>query len=163
MPSPGYITIKGFKSIRALERLEIRPVNILIGANGSGKSNLIEAFSFLRALGDGRLQHYVAQAGGAERILHRGSRHTRLIEITAELDNGQSSWRCRLIATPQDTLFKEPVGLADATPGEDQIRTSVRSQRPFSTPDSSDFRNQLLDGLRVYPPFDTGLRAPAKL
>jgi AAA15 family ATPase/GTPase len=33
------ITIKGFKSIAAIEDLRLRPINILIGANGSGKSN----------------------------------------------------------------------------------------------------------------------------
>ena len=104
----------------------------------------------------------MAQAGGAERILHRGSRHTHQIEIIAEPDNGQSPWRWGLIATPQDTLFGEPGGLADATLGEDQILTGGRPQRPISTPDLNDFRHQLLDGLRIYPPSDTGLHSPAK-
>jgi predicted ATPase len=33
-----HITIKGFKSIASIEKLELRPINVLIGANGSGKS-----------------------------------------------------------------------------------------------------------------------------
>lgn len=33
------ITIEGFKSIRSLQAFELRPLNILIGANGAGKSN----------------------------------------------------------------------------------------------------------------------------
>ena len=45
-----WITIKGFKSIALLERLPLRPINVLIGANGSGKSNFLEAFSLLQAL-----------------------------------------------------------------------------------------------------------------
>lgn len=44
------VTIKGFKSIRAVEELEIRPINALIGANGSGKSNLPPPTFALRVL-----------------------------------------------------------------------------------------------------------------
>jgi predicted ATPase len=40
-----YIEIAGYKSIKA-ERIELRPINILIGANGSGKSNFISFFRF---------------------------------------------------------------------------------------------------------------------
>ena len=32
-----YITIQGFKSIASIEKLELRPINVVIGANGSGK------------------------------------------------------------------------------------------------------------------------------
>ena len=31
-----YITARGFKSIATIEKLPLRPVNILIGSNGSG-------------------------------------------------------------------------------------------------------------------------------
>ena len=37
------IKIEGFRSIRALD-LELGPINILIGANGSGKSNFLSFF-----------------------------------------------------------------------------------------------------------------------
>src|SRR5579872_7607934 len=48
MPSNAldYITTKGFKSIASIEKLYLRPINIVIGANGSGKSNFIGAFAF---------------------------------------------------------------------------------------------------------------------
>ena len=76
MPALDWITIEGFKSIRSIEKLELGPINVLIGPNGSGKSNFIEAFSFLNAIRDGRLKNYVTKAGGAERILHFGSKTT---------------------------------------------------------------------------------------
>ena len=63
MPAVEKITIEGFKSIASAE-VELRPVNVLIGANGSGKSNFIGAFGFLQAIRAGRLQDYVAGAGG---------------------------------------------------------------------------------------------------
>ena len=63
MPAVEKITIEGFKSIASAE-VDLRPVNVLIGANGSGKSNFIGAFAFLQAIRAGRLQDYVARAGG---------------------------------------------------------------------------------------------------
>lgn len=76
-----YISIKGFRSIRAIEKLELRPINISIGANGSVKSNFVEVFSFLNAIRRGQLINYTAQRGGADKILHFGSKITPKIEI----------------------------------------------------------------------------------
>ena len=61
------ITIQGFKSIRSLEDFELGDVNVLIGANGSGKSNFVSFFSLLREMVEGRLQFAVNKAGGADR------------------------------------------------------------------------------------------------
>ena len=84
------ITIRGFKSIKSVESLRINPVNVLVGANGSGKSNLLSALTLVREAGrgQGRLMNYVAKAGGAERILHFGSRTTKRLEICAEFADG---------------------------------------------------------------------------
>ena len=57
-------TIKGFKSIASVDKLELRAINVVIGANGSGKSNFIGAFSFLHEIREGRLNEYVRTAGG---------------------------------------------------------------------------------------------------
>ncbi|HEX8823006.1 MAG TPA: AAA family ATPase [Archangium sp.] len=65
------IEIQGFKSIREM-RLDLKPLNVLIGANGAGKSNFISVFGLLRHLIEGRLQVYVAQSGGADALLHFG-------------------------------------------------------------------------------------------
>ena len=44
-----HIKLKGFRSIRELD-LELSPLNILIGANGAGKSNFISFFKFMNKL-----------------------------------------------------------------------------------------------------------------
>jgi len=41
------ITVRGFKSIRALDDFELRSLNVLIGANSVGKSNFIGLFRML--------------------------------------------------------------------------------------------------------------------
>ena len=89
MPVVDQITIRGFKSIRALEGLKLSPINVLIGANGSGKSNFIEVFSLLRDVARDRVDEFVARSGGADRILHFGSRTTQHLEVTIKFDNGE--------------------------------------------------------------------------
>jgi len=44
------LTIRPFKSIRNLDNFELKSLNICIGSNGSGKSNLISFFYMLKAL-----------------------------------------------------------------------------------------------------------------
>lgn len=79
------IRLAGWKSIRDMDPpLELRAVNVLIGANGSGKSNLVEFFKLLGAMVDGRLVGYVARAGGLDALLHFGVKQTK--EVRAELE-----------------------------------------------------------------------------
>ena len=73
------ITLKGFKSIRDLEDFPLRSLNILIGANGAGKSNFVSFFTFLREAVEGRLGVYVAKKGGADDHLFLGPRATKQI------------------------------------------------------------------------------------
>lgn len=104
-PELDYITVKGFKSIASIERLPLRPINIVIGPNGSGKSNFIEVFSFLREVREGRLQDYVRRGGGAEQILHFGTRVTRQIEIFLSFQNECNQYELSLQPTDDDSLY----------------------------------------------------------
>src|SRR5580704_7868020 len=105
MPSNSldYITIQGFKSIASIEKLALRPINVVIGANGSGKSNFIEVFNFLHEIREERLKHYVAEAGGAEKVLHFGSKVTRDIYIDVLIASKPITWRLR--STANDELY----------------------------------------------------------
>ncbi|NOQ76469.1 MAG: AAA family ATPase [Methylococcaceae bacterium] len=60
------ITVKGYKSIKNLDNFEFNNLNILIGANGAGKSNLISLFKMLAALAEGHLQLYVKDNAGPD-------------------------------------------------------------------------------------------------
>ncbi|MGD2111727.1 MAG: AAA family ATPase, partial [Phycisphaerae bacterium] len=75
------LTIKGLKSIRALEELELRNLNVLIGANGSGKTNFVSFFSLLRSIVNQELQLTVAKAGGADAHLFLGPKVTKQVEV----------------------------------------------------------------------------------
>lgn len=100
-----YITIKGFKSIASIDKLPLRPINVVIGPNGSGKSNFIGVFAFLHAIREGRLRDYVTEAGGAEKILHFGSKTTREIELHLSFQNEVNQYKLILSPTADDGLF----------------------------------------------------------
>ena len=62
MPALERIAIDGYKSIRTAE-IELHNLNLLIGANGAGKSNFIGAFRFLHELVNGQLSLHVGRVG----------------------------------------------------------------------------------------------------
>jgi len=78
----GMLTIKGFKSIKNLDRFKLHSLNVLIGANGAGKSNFVSYFGMLGELLEGRLQIWTAQQGSADRIVSFGIKETHRIEST---------------------------------------------------------------------------------
>lgn len=105
MPALDYITVEGFKSIGSIAKLEMRPINLLIGPNGSGKSNFIGAFSFLQSLMSGRLQDYVRRAGGADQILHFGTKATKQLHFWVSFRGEVNQYAVWLQASADDSLF----------------------------------------------------------
>jgi len=107
MPSEAldYISIQGFKSIRSIEKLPLTAINVLVGANGSGKSNFIGAFSFLHAIREARLQDYVRRAGGAEQVLHFGSKVSKEIHLHVSFRREVNQYVVHLQPTQDDSLF----------------------------------------------------------
>jgi predicted ATPase len=101
------VTIAGFKSISSLIGLELKPVNVLIGANGSGKSNFIGAFSFLHAIREGRLQDYIRKGGGADQLLYFGSKNTSEIHFHVSFSNEINQYDIRLRPSADDSLYVE--------------------------------------------------------
>ncbi len=80
------IEISGYKSIKKLE-LDIKPINILLGSNGVGKSNFISIFTLIRNIYNQNLQNYIQKKGGANSILHFGQKNTSNIELKLFFNN----------------------------------------------------------------------------
>jgi predicted ATPase len=100
-----YITIKGYKSIASIEKLKLGPINVLIGANGSGKSNFLDVFRLVQAVSEGSLRSYVERAAGAEKILHFGSGTTTEVVIELRLSQPDMEYDIALSSTAADMLF----------------------------------------------------------
>jgi predicted ATPase len=96
------IEVTGFKSIREL-KLQLRRLNVLIGANGAGKSNFIALFKLLNEMIEHRFQLFVRQQGGANGFLHFGPKITE--QITVSLAFGQNAYDCVWVPTVDDRLI----------------------------------------------------------
>ncbi len=101
------ITIEGFRSFAALRDLPLRPLNVLIGANGSGKSNFLEALKLMElCVSRGqRLDAYVQRAGGANRLLHFGSKVTRQVKFEARFGDDKGNFSILMHPDAEDRLF----------------------------------------------------------
>ncbi len=169
MSELDHITVRGFKSIASIEALKLGPINVIIGANGSGKSNFIGVFSFLNALRERRLRQYVIKEGGAEKILHFGSRVTDQMYIGLSFQGGTNNYEVTLQASDADRLVPlyESGRLPDQTGHESPYWLGVtvsdnearigKSRDPVAA-----YVRQHLDRWRPYHFHDTGPNSPMK-
>jgi predicted ATPase len=164
-----YITVKGFKSVASIEELKLGALTVLIGPNGSGKSNFIGVFSFLNAIREGRLQDYVIKAGGADRVLHFGSRVTERLHIHISFKRGENQYEIDLERSAADELvpLSETVYYWDKSyPSPyDKWIGSVGKEAGISKQVSSGIASYVrhhLDTWRLYHFHDTSTNSPMK-
>lgn len=79
--------VRNFKSLRDID-LSLGPLNVLVGPNMSGKSNILDAFRFLYQVffpqaGTQGIQYALAQHGGVNEVLWKGG-DDKLIVISLE-------------------------------------------------------------------------------
>ena len=74
------VTVRGFKSIRALEDFELGDLTVLIGPNGAGKSNFLDLFRMGARIAEERLQIFVAERDGPDALLFGGAKRTDRID-----------------------------------------------------------------------------------
>lgn len=98
------IYLEGALSIRRMD-LELRPLNILIGANGAGKSNLMKLFRLVGKLVHQDLQLHVRQMGGADAVLHFGRKVSDRLHIRLRYES--ATYDCKLVPTQKDELVVE--------------------------------------------------------
>jgi predicted ATPase len=98
------ITVNGFKSLADVD-VDLTNLNILIGANGAGKSNFIGLFTLLNQIIERRFQVYVTQSGGPDAILTNGSQHTEAMDI--HLHFGPNGYHAKFSPTQNGTLMFE--------------------------------------------------------
>jgi predicted ATPase len=154
-----YIEILGYKSIRNA-RIDLMPINVFIGANGSGKSNFLSFFEFLYHLYNKKLQEYINLKGGEDRILHRGGKVTQEISFKLEFDNGQNGYSAilrrgdtGLIFTSERLHFMGDTGRNISTYS---LEARVKDADNFRAP----YVLNYLDSLKKYHFHETGRNSP---
>ena len=118
------IKIQGFKSIRELD-LELKPINILVGSNGSGKSNFISFFKLLNEIINERLGHYTIKYG-ADYFLFCGSKETELISF--EIIFGNNKYVCELeprLGSEPTLFFKSEKSVYIKSDGQDFVHCNM--------------------------------------
>lgn len=87
-------------------RVELGDVTVFLGANGSGKSNIVSLCRLLRSIAEGKLQQFVGLNGGAGSLLHYGPKATPHVEVRLELaqTNERTTYVIRLSHAVPDTL-----------------------------------------------------------
>ena len=168
-PHLEWLTVSGFKSIASVQKLEMRSVNVVIGANGSGKSNLVNVFSFLESLRAGRLANYVTRTGGADRILHFGAKTTDELTIAISFQGDANQYEITLVPDDLDRLVPlNELGSYWDKPQYD--RPYTKAIRSAGTEAGISKRiggiggwiQTRLDRCRVYHFHDTGPKSPLK-
>jgi len=164
------LTIKGFKSLHELEDFDLEPLNIIVGANGAGKSNFIAFFKLLNALIEGNLNRFVRDNGGAQDLLFGGPKKTQKIEFSTHF--GSRGFRFNLVATPSNDVAIEDEGryysysaskwwlLGDSSDGTSKMVAEVKR----NTSDSK-YSKPVFDAIaswKIYHFHDTSPTAPMR-
>ena len=105
------VRIRGFRSLADVELSNLQNANVLIGANGSGKSNFIRFFEMMSwMLRSRRLGEFVERYGGADDQLYGGNSVTPRMEgeLALRTDKGRNDYRFALsYAHPDRFIFTE--------------------------------------------------------
>lgn len=157
------ITIEGYKSIRAIDKLELRDLNIVIGPNGAGKSNFVSLFRFLARLAREELQDYVVKQGGLNKILHFGAQNTGQLSLHFRSDVNE--YGATLEPTADGTLFftSEWCSFMGATKRigvPNQLETQLRKTRRAGR--IPPYIYGPIENWRVYHFHDTSENAPLR-
>lgn len=154
------LTVRGFKSIRELENLKLTNLNVLIGANGAGKSNFISLFRMLAEMLDQRLQFYVKSEDGPDAILHGGRKRTPQMEV--ELHFGKNGYHFALAAAGSElvfafehTFFDGDVAVSRPSLGSGHTEARLLTTDEIPLPDS-------VRSWRVFHFHDTSPSAPVR-
>jgi predicted ATPase len=160
------LTIRGFKSIKELKDFEFKKLNVFVGANGAGKSNLISFFKMLNKLMDDNLADYVRKNGGISDILYNGRKTTDKMDF--EMHFGARGYKFTInstadegIALSDEARFYEP-GRYDWWPlgyGGDSLSLLVRNAK---RDDRSKFVYDIIMSWKIYHFHDTSASAPMR-
>ncbi len=96
------LVLKGYKSVADCD-VQLGSLNVLIGANGAGKSNFIGFFKLIRQILDQQLQVFVSDAGGPDAVLYFGRKNTE--ELSADLYFGNNGYKFKLKPTQDNRMM----------------------------------------------------------
>lgn len=166
------IEISGFRSITSLKLDLSSEVTLLIGANGAGKSNLVDAFELLGYTVDRRLAGHVLRSGGFSQLVHRapaeGMSEAVAVKVWGEWNGAyRNGYRMQITAGRDDTAILSETtythGERYPSPYDHPLGVGVESRLAdvVSEHPATDYLLDVLSGCRVFHFDDTSDTAPA--
>ncbi len=105
------LTVKGFKSIKELNEFKLGDLNVIIGANGAGKSNFVQIFRMLMAMTQKNFSKFILERGGADNFLFNGPKVTPTINMEFEFaslsasSKGSNSYKFAMTPTADEKFL----------------------------------------------------------
>ena len=166
------IEIQGFKSIPFQHplKLEFGAINLLLGANGAGKSNIISFFKLLGYMMNGSLQRFIAESGTNQKFLYYGAKKTPTMSATLSFGT-ESSYNTysftltkavpdRLIITSEEIEWKES---SKRHPFRKQLQPEYNESSLINSVDNTaKIIKCFLGSCKVYQFSDSSLSAPMR-
>ncbi len=156
------IEIIGYKSIKN-QTIDLQPINLLIGANGSGKSNLLSFFTFLRNIYARNLQAFVSLNGGMDPFLFQGRKITEQMSAMLTFENSNaysfvlSAGQDKFVFTEEKLWYKRNPYAPNAY---DISSYSSESKLQYNTIPRAEYIRNYLDELKKYHFHDTSKNSP---
>jgi predicted ATPase len=168
-----FVRLEGFTSIRSAE-VELGRLNVLVGANGSGKSNFIRTLELLGRIADEDLRLFVGVNGGASALMHQPDAENR---IRFAIDAHRCGYDAVLVPAPDDSLvfadervwlhgeprrYEDSLGRGHRETQLHAVAADQRRRPPEGGIPVASYIVELLSGCRVFHFHDTSVNAPPK-
>lgn len=154
------IKIEGFKSIKLME-MKLQSINLLIGSNGSGKSNFISFFKLINAIFNKRLQRYITEEK-PDNLLYFGRKHTEAIKGKILLKRSEFfniAYNFSLAQTREGGLYLGYEASGDNVSYEDDDESYVYAENiegsKFASEDAHLVLQEFISTLQVFHFHDT--------
>ncbi len=134
-------------------KVELGDVNVLIGANGAGKSNLVACLEMLSFLGTEGFASFATSRGGAASVLHGGLKATRQGRLMTLFEDDEETFNygVALGAGPGGVLIIDYEAIGRTSPAGDIPLDSVKGGLPESQlPRAGERGNLLAASLQGY-------------
>ena len=156
------VVLNGFKSIKNCD-IELTNLNVLIGANGAGKSNFISFFRMIKNILDKNLQLYISKQGGPDAILHFGRKVTE--NISAEIYFGNNGYNFALEPTQDNKMVFTHENFWWNLKGDWKINSGHFESEAETQKNKTQIYKYTVPAMkswRIYHFHDTGENAPVK-
>ncbi len=164
------VKIRNFKSIRETDEIHLKSLNVLIGANGAGKTNFISFFKFLNKLSEQHLQLYISQNGRSDNFLYFGNKVSDSLRGKIIFDNEwRNEYRFKMVPDQSGSLIFAWEWSNLTLPGTtelNKLQISEGGNRETVLPESGEYRNNHLNNLfqsfKIFHFHDTSFNSKVK-